>query len=265
MSSAQQEASLTQKIVETHHISKSYETARGRQTALNAVSLSVREGQFVTVVGPSGCGKSTLLHIVAGLVPATDGEVLIDGQRLTGPRPDKIGMVFQEPLLLPWKTAAENVEFPLVLQGGKGIDRRSRASALLELVGLREFVHSYPHELSGGMKQRVAIARGLVCNPRILLMDEPFAALDEQTRMRMWSELLQIWSRSRTTILFVTHGLVEAVYLADKVLVMGASPGRIIEKIDVNLPRPRTLEMLGSETLGELRNRVWRLISEIVE
>ena len=231
---------------------------------LIAVSLSVREGQFVTVVGPSGCGKSTLLHIVAGLVPATDGEVLIDGQRLTGPRPDKIGMVFQEPLLLPWKTAAENVEFPLCCRAGRG---STDAAEHLPCSNWSACVNSFTPTRTSyrGHKQRVAIARGLVCNPRILLMDEPFAALDEQTRMRMWSELLQIWSRSRTTILFVTHGLVEAVYLADKVLVMGASPGRIIEKIDVNLPRPRTLEMLGSETLGELRNRVWRLISEIVE
>jgi NitT/TauT family transport system ATP-binding protein len=265
MSSARQEASLTKEVVEARRITKSYETARGHLTALDAVSLSIWEAQFVTLVGPSGCGKSTLLHIVAGLVPATAGEVLIEGERLAGPRPDKIGMVFQEPLLLPWKTAAENVEFPLALQGMMAADRRRRAFTLLELVGLREFVHSYPHELSGGMKQRVAIARGLVRDPRILLMDEPFAALDEQTRMRMWSELLQIWSRSRTTILFVTHGLVEAVYLADKVLVMGAGPGRIVEQIDVDLPRPRTLEMLGSKTLGELRNRVWRLISEPAE
>jgi NitT/TauT family transport system ATP-binding protein len=252
----------TAEVIAARGVRKTFGAANGGLLALDDVSLSVREGQFVTMVGPSGCGKSTLLQILAGLVPASSGEVLIDGERMTGPRPDKIGLVFQEPLLLPWKTAAENVEFPLSLHGEKPGPRRERAQALLELVGLRDFSHAYPHELSGGMKQRVAIARGLVRNPRIVLMDEPFAALDEQTRTRMWSELLQIWARSRSTVLFVTHGLVEAIYLADVVLVMGARPGRIIERIEVNLPRPRTLDMVGSEALGQLRNRIWHLIAD---
>jgi NitT/TauT family transport system ATP-binding protein len=165
-------------------------------------------------------------------------------------------------LLLPWKTALENVEFPLALRGEPREVRRARARELLALVGLAEFADSLPHQLSGGMRQRVAIARGLVCHPRMLLMDEPFAALDEQTRTRMWSELLQIWAASRATVLFVTHSLVEAVYLADEVLVMAARPGRIIERLQINLPRPRTLDMLGSPELGELRNRIWNLIAE---
>ena len=249
-------------VVAARGIGKSFDTASATIRALEDVSLAVREGQFVTIVGPSGCGKSTLLQVLAGLTPTTDGEVLIDDERLTGPRPDKIGMVFQEPLLLPWKSAVENVEFPLSLQGEPAASRRERARALLDLVGLRDFMHCYPHELSGGMKQRVAIARGLVRNPRIVLMDEPFAALDEQTRTRMWSELLQIWTESRSTILFVTHGLIEAIYLSDIVLVMAARPGRIIERIEVGLPRPRTFEMVGSEALGRLRNRIWELIQE---
>ena len=182
--------------------------------------------------------------------------------RITEPRPDQIGIVFQDPLLLPWKSARDNVEFPLALRGEPKEKRRARARELLAMVGLSDFADSFPHQLSGGMRQRVAIARGLVRHPRLLLMDEPFAALDEQTRTRMWSELLQIWSASRATVLFVTHSLVEAVYLADEVLVMAAKPGRIIERLAVDLPRPRSLDMLGSPALGALRNRIWHLIAE---
>jgi NitT/TauT family transport system ATP-binding protein len=247
-------------IVAARAVGKSF----GESTfaALEDVSLSVREGQFISIVGPSGCGKSTLLQIIAGLITATRGEVVIDGEPVTRPRPDKIGVVFQEPLLLPWKTAAENVEFPLALRHEPAQRRRERSTALLELVGLQDSGQLFPHQLSGGMKQRVAIARGLVRDPRLLLMDEPFAALDEQTRTRMWSELLQIWARSRSTILFVTHSLIEAIYLADAVLVMGTRPGRIIERLSVDLPRPRTPDMVGSELLGQLRNRIWHLIAE---
>lgn len=228
--------------------------------ALQDVSLAMHEGEFVSIVGPSGCGKSTLLQIMAGLMPPSQGDVRIDGEKITGPRPDKIGVVFQESLLLPWKTAAENVEFPLALCGVPPGERRARAHALLELVGLLDFAQRLPDELSGGMKQRVAIARGLVRNPRVLLMDEPFAALDEQTRTRMWQELLDIHARTRATILFITHSLIEAVYLADVVQVMAARPGRFIERIAIDLPRPRTFAMLGSERLGALRNRIWDCI-----
>lgn len=244
-------------IITANGVSKHF----GSVVAIEDVSLTVREGQFVTIVGPSGCGKSTLLQILGGLVPPTSGEIRIDNELVTGPRPDKIGMVFQEPLLLPWKSAAENVEFPLLLRHVPFQERRDRSLALLDLVGLSNSVGRYPHQLSGGMKQRVAIARGLVQNPRIVLMDEPFAALDEQTRSRMWAELLQIWERSRSTILFVTHGLIEAIYLADTVLVMGINPGRIIARIDVPLPRPRTQTMVGSAELGQLRNRIWDLVA----
>jgi NitT/TauT family transport system ATP-binding protein len=230
--------------------------------ALDRVSLTVPDHKFVSIVGPSGCGKSTLMQIIGGLTAATTGEVTVDGLRITEPRPDQIGIVFQDPLLLPWKSARDNVEFPLALRGEPKEKRRARARELLAMVGLSDFADSFPHQLSGGMRQRVAIARGLVRHPRLLLMDEPFAALDEQTRTRMWSELLQIWSASRATVLFVTHSLVEAVYLADEVLVMAAKPGRIIERLAVDLPRPRSLDMLGSPALGALRNRIWHLIAE---
>src|ERR1700731_3607464 len=173
-------------------------------------------GRFVTLVGPSGCGKSTLLQILAGLISATRGEVRIAGEPIRAPMPDKIGMVFQDPTLLPWKTALANVEFPLDLRGIDRATRRKRCSELLKLVGLGEFADNYPHELSGGMRQRVAIARGLAPDPRLMLMDEPFAALDEQTRTRMGHDLLEIWEKTRKTVFFITHSLTEAIYLRDR-------------------------------------------------
>ena len=249
-------------VVVARDVTKSFATATGTFVALDRVSLTVPDHKFVSIVGPSGCGQSTLMQIIGGLTAATTGEVTVDGLRITEPRPDQIGIVFQDPLLLPWKSARDNVEFPLALRGEPKEKRRARARELLAMVGLSDFADSFPHQLSGGMRQRVAIARGLVRHPRLLLMDEPFAALDEQTRTRMWSELLQIWSASRATVLFVTHSLVEAVYLADEVLVMAAKPGRIIERLAVDLPRPRSLDMLGSPALGALRNRIWHLIAE---
>jgi len=170
--------------------------------------------------------------------------------------------VFQDAWLLPWKTAIENVEFPLALRGVAAAQRRARALPLLELVGLLRSADRYPDELSGGMRQRVAIARCLVQEPRVLLMDEPFAALDEQTRTRMGNELLQIWAKSGGTVVFVTHGLTEAIYLADEVFVMAARPGRIIERMTVDLPRPRSIDMIGSEAFGRMRNHIWHLIVE---
>lgn len=250
-------------IIVVEHLSKIFGSGAHALRALSDVSFSVREGQFVTVVGPSGCGKSTLLQIVAGLVPASSGRVLIDSQAVSGPSPGKISVMFQDAWLLPWKTAVENVEFPLALRRMSAPVRRQRALSLLELVGLAGFADRYPGELSGGMKQRVAIARCLIQEPRVLLMDEPFAALDEQTRTRMGSELLQIWEKTGRTVVFVTHGLTEAIYLADIVFVMGVRPGRILECFPVELPRPRTIEMIGSEVFGRLRNRIWHLIGEV--
>lgn len=243
-------------------ISKRFHTASGTVTALTDITFSVRRSQFVTIVGPSGCGKSTLLQVLAGLIPATSGEVFLAGEKLAGPKPDKIAIVFQDPWLLPWKTACENVEFPLQLKGTRAPERRERAMTLLDLVGLKEAASRLPHELSGGMRQRVSIARALVQEPAVLLMDEPFAALDEQTRTRMGDELLSIWERTKQTIVFITHGLTEAIYLADTVFIMAAHPGRIIDRADVPLSRPRQIEMIGTEAFGALRNSIWRLIGD---
>ena len=249
-------------IIEVSKLAKDFNAGRAVLRALADLSFSVDEGRFVTLVGPSGCGKSTLLQILAGLIAATSGQVLIEGKRISAPIPDKIGMVFQDPTLLPWKTALANVEFPLDLRGVDRALRRSRCSALLELVGLSEFADHYPHELSGGMRQRVAIARGLAQDPRLILMDEPFAALDEQTRTRMGHDLLDIWQKTGKTVFFITHSLTEAIYLSDVVLVMSPRPGRIIETIAIDFPRPRELDMIGSEAFGRIRNRIWHLIAE---
>jgi NitT/TauT family transport system ATP-binding protein len=249
-------------IIEVSKLGKDFSAGRARVCALADVSFSVEEGQFVTLVGPSGCGKSTLLQILAGLIAATSGEARIEGERICAPMPEKIGMVFQDPTLLPWKTALANVEFPLDLRGIDRTTRRKRCSALLELVGLREFADLYPHELSGGMRQRVAIARGLAQDPRLILMDEPFAALDEQTRTRMGHDLLDIWAKTGKTVFFITHSLTEAIYLSDIVLVMSPRPGQVIDTIAIDLSRPREVDIIGSEAFGRIRNRIWHLIAE---
>ena len=248
-------------VIEARAIGRVFSHDGAEFRAVDDVSFTVGEGEFVAIVGPSGCGKSTLLMMIAGLEPVSTGVCLIDGEPLRAPQPRKVGMVFQDATLLPWLTAAENVEFPLSLTGEAREARRSRAAALLKLVGLDAFSEYYPHQLSGGMKQRVAIARGLVRDPRILLMDEPFAALDEQHRMKMGEELLRIWTETRKSVVFVTHSLNEAIYLSDVVLVMRTRPGRIVERIAIELPRPRRFEMLGGEYVGRVRNRIWELIS----
>ena len=229
-------------------------------TALSEVGFEVARGAFVSLVGPSGCGKSTLLQILAGLTDATRGTVRIDGQTVTEPRPQSIGMVFQEALLLPWKSARDNIAFPLDLQGVPKAEQDDRTDALLRLTELQDFAESYPHQLSVGMRQRVAIARGLSHDPEILLMDEPFAALDEQSRMRMGEELLRIWEATGKTVFLVTHSLTEAVFLSDQVLVMSPRPGRILAALDVPLPRPRRFAMTGDPAFGALRQQIWELI-----
>lgn len=230
--------------------------------ALDNIGLTIDDGQFLSIVGPSGCGKSTLLQIVAGLATATSGTVSIGGTPVTKPRPNEVAVIFQEALLLPWKTTLENVEFPLDLRGMPATERRDKSMAMIELVGLADFKDNYPHELSGGMRQRVSIARGLAQEPQIILMDEPFGALDEQTRIRMGEELVRIWERTRKTVMFITHSLTEAIFLSDVVAVMGRNPGRILERIDVPLPRPRTIDMIGTEAFGTLRNRIWHLLAD---
>jgi NitT/TauT family transport system ATP-binding protein len=246
--------------IEIKDVAQVFRTGGTEVTALSHVSLEIKPGRFAMLVGPSGCGKSTLLMMLAGLREPTSGTILINGTPITKPDPDRVGVVFQEASLFPWLTAEENVEFPLALRGVAKADRRAKAEEALKLVGLEGFGKRHPHELSGGMKQRVSIARGLVQDPPVLLMDEPFAALDEQTRMTMGDELLRIWAATGKTIVFVTHSLTEAVYLADEVVVMSPRPGRIVDHLQVSLPRPRTYEMLSGDVFGALRDRIWRHI-----
>jgi NitT/TauT family transport system ATP-binding protein len=249
-------------VIETRALGKTYGGRMAVVRALQDISFAIEEGQFVSIVGPSGCGKSTLLQILGGLASASEGAVLVDGLPVTAPMPEKIAMVFQDATLLPWKTALENVEFPLEVQGVGRDERRARSAAMLELVGLGDFAAHFPHELSGGMQQRVSIARGLVQNPRIILMDEPFGALDEQTRIKMGQELLRIWEATKKTILLVTHSLTEALYLSDRVLVLSHRPGRLVELMDVGLARPRNYAMIGSAGFGAMRNHLWDLVTQ---
>lgn len=246
--------------IEVKQVGQIFKTSTQTVEALADVSLDIKPGRFVVVVGPSGCGKSTLLMMMAGLRQQTSGTILVNGKPIPQPDPDRVGVVFQEPSLFPWLTATENVEFPLTLRGVAKAERRAKAEEALQLVGLEGFAKRHPHELSGGMKQRVSIARGLVQDPPVLLMDEPFAALDEQTRMTMGDELLRIWAATGKTVVFVTHSLTEAVYLADEVVVMSARPGRIVDHLTVSLPRPRTYEMLSGDAFGAMRDRIWRHI-----
>jgi len=247
-------------VIETRKVTKTYNVNAAPVPALVDISFAAEENSFVSLVGPSGCGKSTLLQILAGLIPSSSGEVLVDGMPVRKPMPDKIAVVFQDATLLPWKTVIQNIEFPLEVQKVPPRERRECARAMLSLVGLSDFAERYPHELSGGMRQRVSIARGLAQNPRIILMDEPFGALDEQTRLKMGNELLHIWSRTNKTIFLITHSLTEALFLSDTVLVMSQRPGRIVDVIKTALPRPRTYDMIGSREFGEARNRIWELI-----
>jgi NitT/TauT family transport system ATP-binding protein len=253
-------AGAAKAAVEVHGLSHVYAGRDGAVPALQDIDMTVPAGRFVVIVGPSGCGKTSLLMMLAGLRAPTGGTILCDGRSITKPDPARVGVVFQEASLYPWLTAVENVEFPLVLKHAPFAERRARAEAMLKLVGLEGFGSRHPHELSGGMKQRVSIARGLVQDPPVLLMDEPFAALDEQTRMTMGHELLRIWEQTSKTVVFITHSLTEAVYLADEVLVMSARPGRILDRIPVDLPRPRTYQMMATEEFGTLRERIWEQI-----
>ena len=251
---------MTRAQVAIRGVSQRFGVDGASVTALDGIDLEVPDSQFVSVVGPSGCGKSTLLSLVAGLRQPSSGSVLCDGELITAPMPRKVGMIFQEANLLPWLSAIDNVAFPLKLRRVPRPERLEAAARMLELTGLAGFESRLPHQLSGGMKQRVAIARGLVQNPAVLLMDEPFASLDEQTRMVLGDELLRIWSETRKTVLFVTHSLHEAVYLADRVIVLSARPGRIVDDVPVSLPRPRTFAMTSTEAFGVLKDRIWQHI-----
>ena len=229
-------------------------------TALENVSFDVETGNFVSIVGPSGCGKSTLLKIISGLLPATAGKVSIGGKPVTGPL-ENVGMVFQSPVLLKWRSVLGNILLPVEFARLDLASHVEKARALIRLVGLDGFEEMYPHQLSGGMQQRASLCRALVTDPQLLLMDEPFGALDAMTRDELDMELLRIWEERKKTVLFVTHSIQEAVFLSDRVFVMSARPGRLIERIAIDLPRPRTLEMMSAARFGEYTLRIRALLA----
>ena len=246
-------------VMEVRDLTRKFPTPNGEVTALKSLNFAVRRREFMCIIGPSGCGKSTLIRLLAGLDEQTSGEVLLDGKPVRGPCRD-CGMVFQGYTLFPWRTVLKNVMFGLQMRGMGSDQATSEALQWLDLVGLTKFKDAYPSQLSGGMKQRVAIARALANNPRILLMDEPFGALDAQTRAQMQHYLLQIWRNVDVTILFITHDLDEAIYLSDRILVLKAHPGEVQELIEVPVPRPRSSEQFATPEFFAMRRRLDELI-----
>ncbi|MBB5079188.1 ABC transporter ATP-binding protein [Nonomuraea endophytica] len=252
-------------MIEIRGLSKSFVGQDGgRVQALSDVDLDVAENEFLTVLGPSGCGKTTLLKAVAGLVPVDSGEIVVDGTKVRGPGPDR-AMVFQNFALLPWATVLDNVAFGLELRGVGRAERQERARALIAMVGLAGFETKRPAELSGGMQQRVGIARALAVQPRVLLMDEPFGAVDEQTRRLLQEELLSIWEESRLTVVFITHSMEEAVLLGDRVVLMSARPGQIAEIVPVPLERPRARSLERSGKYAEITAYLWDRLRDMHE
>lgn len=245
--------------ISVRNVKKTFTLKNEEFVALGGVDLDIADNEFVTVVGPSGCGKSTLMNILAGLDEPTAGEALVDGVAVDGPGPER-GVIFQQYALFPWLTVRQNVEFGLKTAKVPRAERRERADYFIRMVGLEQFADALPKMLSGGMKQRCAIARAYAVNPSILLMDEPFGALDALTRVKLQEQLLDTWSQEKRTVMFITHDVDEAVFLANRVVVMAARPGRIFDVIDVNLPYPRTEDVRLSPEFGELRNRVWHSV-----
>jgi NitT/TauT family transport system ATP-binding protein len=244
------DSSLSASRIDVRGLGKRYRTARGEEVvALRDLSFEIPTGSFVSVVGPSGCGKSTLLKIIAGIVAKTEGSIAIDGQEIAGPNA-KIGVAFQSPVLLPWRTVFDNVLLPVDAQRLSRKRYRGRAAELLRLVGLHGFEDKYPFELSGGMQQRASICRALIRDPSVLLMDEPFGALDAMTREYMNVWLQNLWLESKKTVLFITHSIPEAIFLGDRVVVMSSRPGTVDEMVEVDIPRPRTLQVMTSERFG---------------
>ena len=247
--------------VQVDRVTKTFDTKDASVEALREVSLEVGEHEFVTLIGPSGCGKSTLLRIVGGLIDPTGGYITIRGRSaLEAQRTKDIGFVFQQPALLPWRTVVDNIELPFQLNKGSGADRLCSTEEILALVGLGAFAKAHPYQLSGGMQQRVAIARALIFDPALLLMDEPFGALDEITREGMRYELLRIWGQSRKTVIFVTHSIPEAIVLSDRVVVLSPRPGEVREVIDVALPRPRTMDIESTAEFVRLADHLRHLL-----
>lgn len=249
-------------LSQVYYIRTKENSKKEKFTAIKDFSLSIDKGEFIAIVGPSGCGKSTLLDIISGLSKANSGTITIDGNTITGPALDR-GFVMQGYALFPWRTVRKNVEFGLELKKIPKKERAKISQKYLELVGLEGFEERYPHELSGGMRQRVAIARSLAYEPEVLLMDEPFAAVDAQTRETLQDELLKIWEKTNKTIIFVTHSIEEAVLLADRVVVLTKNPGTIKKVVEIDLPRPRTnAEMRVSTDFNWITNNVWELLQE---
>ncbi|EUB13463.1 ABC transporter, ATP-binding protein [Shuttleworthella sp. MSX8B] len=247
--------------VEIRDLVKKFQTRNGEVVALNGVDLSIQDKEFVCVVGPSGCGKSTLLNMIGGLDTPTSGEILVDGKEVDGPSP-KRGIVFQQYALFPWLTVEKNVQFGLKLQGMPRERMEQVTEKYLRAVGLENFAHSYPKELSGGMKQRVAIARAYAVNPEVLLMDEPFGALDAQTRVQLQTELLETWEHEQKTCFFITHDVEEAIILAQRVVIMSARPGRVKDIVDIDIPYPRDQATKMSPRFLELKNDIWGQVYE---
>ena len=247
-------------VVEVEHLGKLFVRGNNRVEAIHDLSLRVGDGEFVTIVGPSGCGKSTFLHIIGGFIKSEGGgSIRVYGKEVSGPGPDR-GMMFQEFALFPWRTVAGNVAWGLETQGVPRARIDSTVDSYLQMMNLGDFRNHYPAELSGGMKQRVALARVLAIDPKVLLMDEPFGSLDAQTRETMQEELIKLWERTRKTIVFVTHDIEEAVFLGDRVVVLTARPARIREEVRIDLPRPRDLSVKKSVQCLEYRNYIWDLI-----
>jgi NitT/TauT family transport system ATP-binding protein len=248
-------------ILVVDDIIKQFDTPEGPLIAVDRVSLSVRPGEFLAVIGPSGCGKSTLFNVIGGLLDGYHGAVTVGGETVRGPHP-AIGMVFQEESTFPWRTVIENVAFPLEIAGMSRKERLDKAKKFIALVGLKGFENRYPAELSGGMRQRVAIARTLASEPKILLMDEPFASLDEQTRLLLGDKVLQIQQDLKQTTLLITHNITEAVQLADRILVMTYRPGRVKRMVEIDLPRPRSSDVVSSEAFGRYVAQIWSDLRE---
>lgn len=246
-------------LIQARGLSKTYVTGSGEVAALKSLDFEIYDGEFVSVVGQSGCGKSTLLKVLAGLLPYTAGSVELNGKPLRGPTP-QAAVVFQSPVLLPWRTVLDNVLLPIEFRKWPMASYRQSAADLLAMVGLSEFAQRYPFELSGGMQQRTAIVRALVQDPRLLLMDEPFGALDAMTREQMNLELMRIWSKSGKTVIFITHSIAEAIFLSDRVIAMTARPGTIADVITINLPRPRELSVINTDHFGRYAAKLRSLL-----